>query len=271
MSRPHYAPLFESATHGSRLADLKSHAERWFWALLLTKCDPWGRYTAKPRVLFKEVWALFGEANDVAGMLDDLERVDLIRRFEVGGEPFLFIPDWEEKAGLVGQRERRTPSRYPDPPVTTPRKGSKGVSPPRADARCSGSCSGSSSAPEGESRGGTTPELEDWPKAFLEFDKLDKPECRAAFQRFVDYRREAKLKAWRLPTVRGCLRKLTPFGPAGFVTAVDESISNGWSGIFPPKTNGQHAPKDSMRAAFAAQDARAERPEPEEVPHADVR
>lgn len=271
--RPHYAPLFESATHGSRLADLRGHDARWFWALLLTKCDPWGRYTAKPRVLYKEVWALFGEANDVAPLLDDLERVGLIRRYEVGGEPFLCMPDWEEKAGLVGQRERRKPSQYPEPPVATPRNPSQGdARGSHARARCSGSCTADAHAPEeGERReGGTTSEVEEWVLAFTECPALNRPECLAAYRRWLDYRTERRLGAWQIRTVRACLKKLAPFGHAAFVACVDESISNGWSGVFPPK-GGLVGPKDSMRARFAAESARQETDPPVEVEHENIR
>lgn len=114
------------------------------------------------------------------------------------------------------------------------------------------------------------PEVEVWPKAFAEHPSLDKPECHAAYRRWVAYRRSAGLKVWRLATIRGSLTKLEAHGPGAFCTAVDESISNGWSGLFPPKVNG-HTPKDSMRAAFAAQSACAESPEPEEVSHEDIR
>lgn len=114
MIRPHYAPLFQSACHSEKLADLQSHGARFFYTLLLTHCDSWGRTGARPRVLASKIWSMFAAsakpedvAREVAGMLDDLERVKVIERYEVGGEVYLWIPDWEEKAGKVGRRDRR--------------------------------------------------------------------------------------------------------------------------------------------------------------------
>ena len=132
--------------------------------------------------------------------------------------------------------------------------------------------------PEGApSRAGSDPppvvEVETWPKAFHDFPTLHRPECHAAYRRWADYRRASKLKAWTLVSLRASLSKFEPHGPGAFCAAVDDSISNAWQGLFPPRNGGTASVSEgsSMRAKLAAQRAHVENPEPVEVPHADVR
>lgn len=113
-------------------------------------------------------------------------------------------------------------------------------------------------------------EVETWAKTFHEFPTLDQPACHAAYRRWGDYRRTSKLKAWGAPTLKAALGKFEPHGAASLVSAIDESISNGWQGLFPPRNGTANtAPGQSMRAVFAARGAA--RPTAEEVHHEDVR
>lgn len=137
MIRPHYVPLFQSICHSEKLADLQGHGARWFYSLLLTHADAWGRMPARPRVLFQKLWSMFGTVDEVEPMLADLARVKLIERYESDGEPFLWIPDWEEKAGRVGQASRRAESEFPAPPEadSKPDKTSRPLARPRDTSR----------------------------------------------------------------------------------------------------------------------------------------
>lgn len=120
MIRPHYVPLFQSICHSEKLADLPDHAARFFYVLLLTQTDSWGRMPGRPRVLFAKVWALYGALDDVEPMLAALAKVGLIERYTAGGEPYVAIPDWEQKAGRVGQASRRANSLFPEPELPDP-------------------------------------------------------------------------------------------------------------------------------------------------------
>lgn len=113
-----------------------------------------------------------------------------------------------------------------------------------------------------------TPEVETWAKTFTEFPTLNLPICHAAYRRWLEYRRGSKLKAWPVATLKGSLGKFEPHGSAAWCSAIDESISNGWQGLFPPR-NGrvtQTAGASSVRAVFTARQTMP----PEEVPHEDL-
>jgi hypothetical protein len=71
---------------------------------------------------------------------------------------------------------------------------------------------------------------------------LNTPGVRDAYGDFCEYRRERKLGQWKPTTIRTNLAKFEPFGPAAFVAAVEDSISNGWQGVFPPKGTARGSP-----------------------------
>lgn len=144
MIRPHYVPLYQSVCTSEKLADLASDAHRLFYVLLLTHADSWGRCKGSARVLTAMVWPLLGKKPaDTEKALADLDRVGLIQRYEVGGDQFLAIPDWEDKAGKVGKVERRAASIHPVPPpdnrTCASRRTSPATSPEPQDYSCDNS------------------------------------------------------------------------------------------------------------------------------------
>ncbi|MCC6419527.1 MAG: hypothetical protein IT429_14940 [Gemmataceae bacterium] len=69
---------------------------------------------------------------------------------------------------------------------------------------------------------------------------IDTPEFRAAWDRWLTYRRGRRLTC-RAETLQEQLALLASLGPARAVASLTESIRNGWQGVFPPKggRNGQ--------------------------------
>ena len=65
--------------------------------------------------------------------------------------------------------------------------------------------------------------------------ELDTPEFRAAWEEWHTYRRELNLAKWTDRTVEVQLRKMAKAGASASVDAIQESISNGWQGVFPGK------------------------------------
>jgi len=63
---------------------------------------------------------------------------------------------------------------------------------------------------------------------------LKTPEAATAFDRWQEYRRESKLAKWKPVTIRACLAKFERHGAKAFADAVEQSISNGWRGLFEP-------------------------------------
>lgn len=120
MSR-HYTPLFEEICASGKMSDLRSDSARLLFVLLLPKCDRWGRMDARPRKVRALCWPLLKHDDDeTAGCLADMERVGLVETYLDGeGQPYLCIPDWDEKAGAIGKRDHRGVSVWPDPSEST--------------------------------------------------------------------------------------------------------------------------------------------------------
>lgn len=106
------------------------------------------------------------------------------------------------------------------------------------------------------------PEEEDWLSVFAEFPSLNNGEAHAAFREWLDYRKASRFRKWSLPTVRKSLRMFEGHGSHLLARQIDESIRNGWQGLFPPK-RASGAPSalqgkpGGMREWFAQQDAKS--------------
>lgn len=263
MSRPRYVPLFASVAHSEKLADLPDDACRLFYLLLLPQCDEWGRCSARPRVLGATVWPMLGKsAEDTARAVRELQRVGLIEIHRGPDGDFVVVPDWEDKAGQVGKRDHRRVSEWPDPTdasLVGPDADASGQSGPvransgqagpslagacaetRARRRASGARAGAG-AQEGErEREGTVADL----LAEPEFAALAADPAFPGFWRdvWLPHRRETG-KPYKPRGARECLRKALKAGPAPWIEAAREAMSNGWQGVFPagtspPATNG---------------------------------
>lgn len=99
------------------MADLPDDTCRMFYVWLLAKCDAWGRLDARPRKLNVSVWPLLGKSDaETARCLEALRVAGLVEVYwPQGHDPFLQVPDWEEKAGSIGRKSHRSPSQHPDP------------------------------------------------------------------------------------------------------------------------------------------------------------
>ena len=60
-------------------------------------------------------------------------------------------------------------------------------------------------------------------------------EFRKAWQDWVQYRRERKLKAWEQSTIEWKAKEFNTWGVQTTIASIEASISNGWQGIFPYK------------------------------------
>jgi hypothetical protein len=81
--------------------------------------------------------------------------------------------------------------------------------------------------------------------------QLDTPAFKKAWEEYVDYRREKKIAKLLSRSVQKQWDRLADFGPEVAVAAIDETIRNGWQGLFPDKvhlapspahTAGSHGP-----------------------------
>lgn len=64
---------------------------------------------------------------------------------------------------------------------------------------------------------------------------LDNPEFKSAWQEWIAYRKEARLRPWIPRTVNAQLARLSEIGCTAAIVAIRASIAAGWQGIYPPR------------------------------------
>lgn len=228
--RRDYVPLFARICTSGRMADLQSHDSRLFYVLLLTQCDAWGRITADPRALTAMVWSMFGEtASGTRKALLDLERVGLIETHSDGAERWIQIPDWEEKAGTIGKKERRGRSSYPEGTPDSVLTNS-GLTPDQVPHRGEESRAEESKAenpPTPRKRGKTAGAVVVIPAS------LDTPAFRENWEAYVADRK-ARHKPVTDRAAKMAMDKMEPWGEAKAIAALRLSIERGWQGVFEP-------------------------------------
>lgn len=81
---------------------------------------------------------------------------------------------------------------------------------------------------------------------------LSGPEFLKAWDEWFAYRRERKLPVWRAATIKKQLAALDEMGAPAAVEAINQSIANGWNGLFAPKNNGtnQNGSSNQSRRGF---------------------
>lgn len=272
MTREHYTPLFSSIRHSTKLAALKSHRDRWFYACVLAQCDAWGRIDARPIVLLAECWPIYGETiESTAAARDALVEAGLLELHRDGdGREWLQVPDWEEKAGRIGKRDHRRLSNWPDPSNDT--RASPGQSrPTRATPRAR--ASEAEAEAKAEARKGE-PEREEAATAAKPRSHESLPEvlarreyepvraCRpvlAAWERWLEHCAAPRSPA-RTPSattaatiLNRALACVQGGRPELFAAAVEDSIANSWQGVNPRWVKG---PSSSPSAESAAEASR---------------
>jgi hypothetical protein len=80
------------------------------WLRLVLVADDHGLFEARPQIVASRCYPLEPSARKCQQMLAELERADLIRRYEVEGKPYLLICRWYERS--------RSKPKYPLPPAT---------------------------------------------------------------------------------------------------------------------------------------------------------
>ena len=91
---------------------------RWTFAGLWTYVDDAGRGRANPKLIKAHVWPLDEDVTsaDVDGMLDELEREGMIRRYDADGSTLFEVVNWHHQ-----RINRPSPSDLPAPSADAPR------------------------------------------------------------------------------------------------------------------------------------------------------
>lgn len=113
--RREWTPLLSRIRQSKKFAALPDDTVRMFYLLLLAQLDAWGRTYGEPVLVNSEVWPMLGRTpSDVTRCMSACEAVGLIEIHDVQGQVFTLLPDWEEKAGRIGKKDRGK-SEWPDP------------------------------------------------------------------------------------------------------------------------------------------------------------
>ena len=67
-------------------------------------------------------------------------------------------------------------------------------------------------------------------------EPLDTPAFHAAWQSWLDYRKERRLKPWVSATIRATFAEMVAWGEPLTLAAIKHSIAKGYQGIYPPTT-----------------------------------
>jgi hypothetical protein len=163
---------------------------------------------------------------DIENMLSDLAKGGFIERYEVKTERFIAVCAFRRHQRITG-REAEAESRFPAPTgskVATPRKrrGNNGETPGQQPESLEG---------KGDGREGKGDDAD----AALFPASLDTPEFRQQWDRYIAYRKSNGMKTLKTESVESKLAELATFGPDIGIAAIQRTISNGWTGIFPDR------------------------------------
>jgi len=214
-----------------------------FYRRLINKVDDFGRYTAHHALLRAALYPLQLEKVREADMprhLAECERAGLLSVYCVESKQYLALHKWE--------KGRATVSQYPAPPQAQVENGE----PIASGGKFSGATGGlgdvgaiapnlGASAPKNPpipttTTTTTTTTIGEWQAlpAVLSTDRF-----KAKWMEYCAYRRENRIKPLGAHSIHAKWKELEAIGESAAVEAIDHSIANGWTGIFPPKNNGR--------------------------------
>jgi hypothetical protein len=222
--------LREGLLESSAIDLLDAEAERFFVRLML-RADDFGRYHANPAMLANMLFPLRRdiEPKQVADWLKQCQRAKLLRVYQVDGRPCLEIPKF-------GQRSRAQQSKFPDPPTDDGQMTDICLTDDRHPRTYSYSETYSKSKSETKTKGGARTADACPPLPVI----LETEEFKAAWEDYVTYRKQAKLRRLTPMSVRDQWAEMEGWGHDEAIEAVRTTIRKGWQGIFKPKHNGTH-------------------------------
>lgn len=106
-----------------------------------------------------------------------------------------------------------------------------------ADSSANGSAINQPMAKNGSSSSPSTSNTSSKEEVGVEFPaNLKSADFGAAWESYLAYRKSSRLKSLAPASIQAQLRNLSEMGHDEAIEAINQSIANGWQGIFPPKT-----------------------------------
>jgi len=208
--------------------EMLSPAAEVFFTRLIMKADDYGLYYGNPKLLNSALFPLKDYDNSkVLAWLNECVKAGIIRKYSVDGKDYIQIPGFD-------QRLRLMKSKFPEPSNTTE------FHAPSNDGQVTDVC-----PPETKrSRNEVEEETETKPKGSLRAvvdTSIFGEELKAAWEEWEQYQKEKKKKLTP-STAKKQIKFLGGRAGPEAVAIINQSITNGWTGLFELKTtiNGTH-------------------------------
>ncbi len=209
-------------TDSESINSLSFQAEVFFTRLIM-KVDDFGRFSANPKLLKSLLFPIKDglRDSDISRNLDECEKAGLIAVYEADGKSFLEIKKFL-------QRGRAEKSKFPSPTgqvtVTRPSPAPVGVD-----------------EDEGVDEGVDEDECEVLPQ------ELDSEPFKMAWNEFLSYRKGIK-KPLKRDSKKAQLKTLASWGAKDAIESINETIRNGWQGLFKPKHTDGNTHRNEKRS-----------------------
>lgn len=231
----------ESAIESEAVNSLSFQGEV-FYRRLLNRCDDFGRFTANHALLRASLFPLQMDRvrdSDIPRLLAECEKAGLLFVYAVASKQFLVLNKWEQG--------RAKKSEYPPPPADICERMQTYVYTREQTQTDPRKCKhkqtyGSDSDPDSD------PDTDSDNKGAGGGDEVPLPEClntdvfKAKWAEYEAYRRSAGHRRLKPASVAKQYAELASWGLPIALTAIDQTIRNGWQGLFQPKPQTQELP-----------------------------
>lgn len=177
--------------------------------------DKEGRLEDRPKRIKAEV--LPYDQIEIEDLLTVLAKRGFIVRYDCDGLLLIEIPNFARHQRITG-KEAETESKYPSA-ATGKQRGNNGETTETTGREGKGK----------EGKGESAPTTLVFP------GDLNCEEFRKAWERYEAYRRESKMRRLKDSTVEAKLAEMATWGKSAAIEAIENTIRNGWQGIFEPK------------------------------------
>lgn len=218
--------LKESICTSDSINQLSSFEETVF-VRLIVNCDDYGRLDARPAILKAKLFPLRDRlpCKDIERALVKLADIGCVKLYSVDSKPYLYLPAWG-----VHQNVRAKKSKYPAPDEVSEQQYADTCMQMNADA---------SKCPRNPNPN-PNPNPNTESESYSDDVRLDE-----AMKEFIAFRKQIKspMTERAIKLAMNTLEKLSGGDIDIMVQIIDQSIMNGWKGLFALKNDGQSGKK----------------------------
>ena len=219
---PRFRKLHTKTVESLDLNEMPDDTHRLFWVLLPTQLCREGRAVDNPAWLKSHIFPLRQDIDisDVMDIMRWLEVNKMIVRYEVDDRNYFYVPTFHH---YQGDCSREAESNYP-PPGRRPRKNKSRATHEQVTSK--------SEKPKTKA---VKKEKDKYFHALIpDTLALNGLEFNDTWEEWVNYRIQKK-KALAETTAKKQLNKLAKYGAEVAIWTLEESMTNGWVGLFPDK------------------------------------